>query len=335
MNAKTKWIVITTINVPTEAIQVISNLCKANDWNAVVVGDLKTPKNWNYEGIKFLSVEEQTEFEHDFADLLPFNHYCRKNIGYLYAIKNGAQIILETDDDNIPHESFGVNINKKLKGKLVSNNGWVNIYNGYSDDLIWPRGLPLNKIHTHLEYKMNEEAECLIQQYLADDDPDVDAIFRLLFKKKYNFNNLEYPLIMSKDTWCPFNSQNTIFFKEAFSLMYLPSFVSFRMTDIWRSFVAQAALKAHNKRFAFQNASVKQIRNDHNLMKDFDDEIIGYEENNHIKEILEKEILKHNENNSMNLPKTAKDMWIALIENGIIQEKEMSLINQWFKNFNV
>ena len=37
---------------------------------------------------------------------LPENHYCRKMYGYLHAIHHGAEIIVDTDDDNIPYDTF-------------------------------------------------------------------------------------------------------------------------------------------------------------------------------------------------------------------------------------
>lgn len=40
-----KWIVLTTIQAPTLAIQMLAEL---KDWRLVVVGDRKTPKNWRY-----------------------------------------------------------------------------------------------------------------------------------------------------------------------------------------------------------------------------------------------------------------------------------------------
>lgn len=84
----------------------------------------------------------------------------------------------------------------------------------------------------------NLTVECPIQQGLADNNPDVDAIYRLI---------LPFPTIFRKgrkvalgnNSWSPFNSQNTTWWKKAFPLLYLPSYCSFRMTDIWRSFVAQ------------------------------------------------------------------------------------------------
>lgn len=38
------------------------------------------------------------------ASELPFKSYTRKNIGYLYAISQGAEWIYDTDDDNKPYD---------------------------------------------------------------------------------------------------------------------------------------------------------------------------------------------------------------------------------------
>lgn len=114
-----KWIVVTTINPPQPAIDVISDLCTKEGWRCVVVGDKKTPIEWAADGIDYLSIEKQAELFPNLSEALPYNHYCRKNIGYLFAANNGADIILETDDDNIPMESFGRNIKTKTCGRLV------------------------------------------------------------------------------------------------------------------------------------------------------------------------------------------------------------------------
>src|ERR1700691_4694073 len=78
---------------------------------------------------------------------------------------------------------------------------------------------------------------------------------------------------------CPFNSQNTTWFKEAFPLLYLPYYCSFRMTDIWRSFVAQRIAWTCGWPVLFHQSTMRQERNDHNLMNDFRDEISGYNNN--------------------------------------------------------
>ena len=40
-----KWIVLTTINSPTDDVK---KLAKIEGWKVVVVGDTKTPKDWRY-----------------------------------------------------------------------------------------------------------------------------------------------------------------------------------------------------------------------------------------------------------------------------------------------
>src|SRR6202000_1783728 len=81
---------------------------------------------------------------------------------------------------------------------------------------------------------------------------------------------------LARDVWCPFNSQNTAWFPEAYRLMYLPAYCSFRMTDIWRSFVAQAICRVNGWHLAFHQATVSQERHADDLMSDFAQEVTGY-----------------------------------------------------------
>ncbi|WP_109313748.1 hypothetical protein [Ruegeria sp. AU67] len=71
----------------------------------VVVGDRKTPDNWSCDGAEYLSVERQLSLGFRLSDALPFDHYCRKMIGYLLAARNGAEMIVDTDDDNLPKDN--------------------------------------------------------------------------------------------------------------------------------------------------------------------------------------------------------------------------------------
>ena len=47
------------------------------------------------------------------------------------------------------------------------------------------------------------------------------------------------------------------------------------MTDIWRSFVAQRICWENNWHINFHSSNVVR-RNEHNLLNDFKDEIVGY-----------------------------------------------------------
>lgn len=327
-----KWIVVTTINTPQPAINAIAKMCEDEGWRCVVIGDKKTPKEWLVDHVDYLSVSDQQRLYPRLSELLPYNHYCRKNIGYLYAANKGADIILETDDDNIPRADFGKSLNKKIEGRLVGGADWINVYKYFTDALIWPRGNPLDSIHEKgLILETKYSADCPVQQFLADGDPDVDAIYRLLFKTELNFEN-NPPVLLQKGSWCSFNSQNTLFFKESFPLLYLPCHVSFRMTDIWRSFVAQAVLWSDGKHLSFSPSTVVQVRNQHRLMKDFEDEVDGYLKNRSICEILAKASSVWTD--SMTIKNRVISGWSALNAEKLITDDEILIVKAWMECLN-
>lgn len=89
--SSSKWIVITSINPPTSQVQ---KICDAEGWNKVVVGDKKSPDDWESAGCFFLSVQDQMELKYRSHDLIPYARYERKLMGYLLAIELGARTIL-------------------------------------------------------------------------------------------------------------------------------------------------------------------------------------------------------------------------------------------------
>ena len=119
---------------------------------------------------------------------------------------------------------------------------------------------------------MRTRCEVGIWQGLADNDPDVDAIYRLTNGEACFFETAE-PLVLSRGTLCPFNSQNTAIRSGLFALLYLPASVTFRFTDILRGLVAQPIMWAAGYQLGFTEASVVQERNPHDLMEDFSSEI--------------------------------------------------------------
>ncbi len=151
---------------------------------------------------------------------------------------------------------------------------------------------PLGRIHDtaipeEREGSIPEETEavCPIQQGLVDGSPDVDAVWRLVFRGDFRFRPGP-SVCLPPGSWCPFNSQSTWWWAEAFPLMYLPSHCSFRMTDIWRSFVAQRCLWETGRGVVFHPAEMVQERNVHDLMRDFAEEIPGYRGNEEIARLL-------------------------------------------------
>lgn len=275
---KKNWLIVTSISPPNEALRSFATGCRDHDFHFVVIGDKKSPSNFELEGCDYYSLARQKESGLSYAKLCPTGHYARKNIGYLLAAKSGASVIRDTDDDNLPRVSFWEILPREQEVATMADAAWVNAYRWFSDATIWPRGLPLDQIHRAIptwEKLAITRQDCPIQQGLADENPDVDAIYRLTLPLPKNFR-ADRRVALSSGAWCPFNSQNTTWYSETFPLLYLPAHCSFRMTDIWRSFVAQRIAWSNEWSILFHESTVWQERNEHDLMRDFADEVPGY-----------------------------------------------------------
>ena len=80
----------------------------------------------------FLTVAMQEDMAKTFplVDVLPWNHFGRKNIGYIYAIHHGAQIIWDFDDDNIlltKHHMFELSPGASSIQKKIESNSTIQI----------------------------------------------------------------------------------------------------------------------------------------------------------------------------------------------------------------
>jgi hypothetical protein len=162
----------------------------------------------------------------------------------------------------------------------------------------------------------------------VDGSPDVDAIWRLTIGGEVVFDR-NSDVFLPQGAWCPFNSQATWWFPAAYPLMYLPSHVSFRMTDIWRSFIAQRCLWAMGLGVLFYAPEMYQDRNPHNLLRDFELEVPGYLNNGKICEVLETAQLE-------TAPSSVLDnlhrCYEALIVAGLLPAEEMSLVELWIED---
>ena len=298
----------------------------------IIIGDLKSPASFNLPNCDFYSIERQRTLSLSIAELLPHNHYARKNLGYLTAILNGAEIIIETDDDNLPFPDFWSERSRLVNAHNLSNRGWVNVYRYFTDRHIWPRGFSLEHIQDSVPPLNSKQLlDCPIQQGLATENPDVDALFRMTQPLPVEFNPSDN-LALGRNSFCPFNSQNTTWFKEAFPLLYLPSYSSFRMTDIWRSFIAQRIAWECDWSILFHQSTVWQERNAHNLLNDFKDEIPGYLHNNTIFIELQRLKLKKGKKH---IPENLITCYKKLIDLELISSKEITLLMAWIEDLQI
>jgi hypothetical protein len=318
-----KTIVITSIFPPTQAVHSFSN---KKDYSLVVVGDKKSPNDWHLDGVHYLGIEKQAQNQFKLVQRLPYNHYCRKMIGYLFAIKEGASTIIDTDDDNYPKAAWAFPDFEGSFDLISGVDGYINVYSLFTGHKIWPRGLPLNAI------ALQDDLEALIQkqfcnvgiwQGLADGDPDVDAIYRLTNNTPCFFQERS-PVVLDRGVVSPFNSQNTAFCKELFPLLYLPTSVSFRFTDILRGFVAQPIMWSRDYLLGFTEATVVQERNNHDLMEDFRLEIPMYDSCESLVPIVSQVVRK-----DASISDNLLAAYAELIRCEIVASSEMQILDAW------
>jgi hypothetical protein len=133
----------------------------------------------------------------------------------------------------------------------------------------------------------------------------------------------------AEGSWCPFNSQNTTWWSDAFPLLYLPAYCSFRMTDIWRSFVAQRVAWEQGWSVLFHEPTVRQERNEHNLMRDFRDEVPGYLHNDSIREALAALKLAPGVER---LGENLLTCYECLVEMSLVGREELPLLSAWLED---
>jgi hypothetical protein len=326
-------LVVTSIAKPNWILQSLAEGCRETNRRFIIIGDVPSPPDFHLDGCQFYNLEEQYQTEFKLARLCPTKHYARKNLGYLIALREGAPLIIETDDDNIPYAEFWNELRRHQSVPVVENGGWINVYRYFSEAEIWPRGLPLERIKDEIasfESLSVRDIDCPIQQGLADENPDVDAIYRLTAELPQSFRK-DRRVALASGSWCPFNSQNTAWWPEAYPLLYLPAYCSFRMTDIWRSFIAQRIAWANNWGILFHEPTVRQERNEHNLLRDFKDEVPGYLNNSAICDRLANLQL------APGAEKIAENLRICyelLVSMALIDRRELDLVEAWTDDLN-
>ena len=324
-------VVVTSIARPNPTLQALALGSREKGYHFIVIGDVASPTDFQLDGCHFYDLKAQHETGFKFAELCPTKHYARKNLGYLIAARNGATIIIETDDDNLPYAEFWIARQREQSVPTVSQSGWVNVYRYFSDVNIWPRGLPLEHLKDKppaFESLIVANISCPIQQGLCDNHPDVDAIYRLVSPLPQSFRQ-ERQVALTFGTWCPFNSQNTRWWRDAFPLLYLPAYCSFRMTDIWRSFIAQRIAWANNWGILFHEPTVWQERNEHDLLLNFRDEIPGYLHNREMCAALESlPLLQGVERINDNL----RICYEKLVSMDLMKQQELVLLEAWLED---
>ncbi len=268
-----KVIVTTTINAPTIAIEKFDAML---GWELVVIGDLKTPKDYKLKRGKYWSPEMQEKYDKQLSDAIGWNGIQRRNFGLLIAHDMQADVVAVIDDDNIPLADWGKNI---MVGRDVEVNYYETSLPAFDPigatnyPQLWHRGFPLQLLSKRdYSSKSKRIVRCDVQADFWNGDPDIDAICRMEHAPECSFDDKYFPLAANKIA--PFNSQNTFISGAVLKDYFLFPHIG-RMDDIWAAFYVQA--KGFN--VVFGKASVYQDRNAHDLVRDMRQEYLGYENN--------------------------------------------------------
>ena len=355
-----QWAVMATIFEPSEAVH---RQVKMKDWCLVVVGDRKSPKeyetNWTpgegNDAVVYLSPEDQESMHNIFVSSLPWNHFGRKNVGYLYAIMHGAAVIWDFDDDNLlkfwvegaAPAGGALTINDVLPGKDVEiidalepqDHSWPT-YNPYPSlgaptRPSWPRGLPLADIkkpesHNTTLTAVNVTCESIaVLQSLADSQPDVDAIYRAIMPVPFWFKRRGATkfLMIPTGILTPYNAQATLHLRMGFFALLLPITVNRRVSDIWRSYFAQRLFWDTGLQVGFvARPLVVQDRNQHDNLGDLEAEKDLYMKSGQLVEFLGSW-----RGNGETLVERMEELWIALYEHQYIELRDVEIMQLWLQ----
>jgi hypothetical protein len=327
-------IAVTTIaDQSAPGIKKLFKLAEICSSELVIIGDKKTPA-WDVRKlptfVHYFSVEDQIKKWPTLASLLPYNHYARKNLAYLWAMENGVSVLLDTDDDNSSEIDVFVVSEKKYR-VIESDVEWVNVYAYFEGKGIWPRGLPLDEAMKPISpaEEMQGELEWSCFQSIVDGDPDLDAIGRMLYPENHFFAE-KSPLLLTKMNFCPTNSQATLWKEPLLPLLYLPVTSSFRMTDIWRGIILSGFTREANLNTAFGKLGFQQDRNVHNLISDFLDEVSGHVSNRLIKKLSD-DIWRLTPNIMENWESALTAIYEELQAEGLVESLEVDCLSEFTK----
>ena len=305
-------VVTTTIQVPRFLSEVLENAethGHGEQLSLIVVGDRKTPREVGEflaeldrrhpAKVTFLDIPDQQKLMRRWPSLDLFVRYnCiqRRNVGFLQAGVDQADVIITVDDDNFMtgedfighHLAVGTEVEVPVVGHP---SGWFNVCGRlvcHPPRRFYHRGHPKSQ-------QDFSTAGCEIQTAtvravanagLWIETPDVDAT-----------THLDEPIhvvamasiegyrtcAMAAGTWCPVSSQNAAFDASLLPAMYLPVMLDpirgyriGRMDDIWMSYFLRAIADMRNESFLHGPPLVIQKRNPHDHLADLAQELPGY-----------------------------------------------------------
>lgn len=300
---KTKIALITTtINVPHVVQLHAENVPPNCELEIVVAGDVTTPPSarpfvedigGTYVGVGDDDISRRWAT----SAAVGARSIQRRNVALLHALTLGPDVVVTVDDDNLPVDpelylgSFVEGFSDPSDQLTRSSTGWFNP--GYVlEPPVVHRGFPINQRHNRRSYTTGRRNVTMagggwpprvgVVAGLWFGDPDVDAIERIVdaprvtgLRSNAGYASSDYGTVLEVGTWAPFNTQNTAYAWAVAPLMQCLVGVG-RYDDIWMSYIARVVMDDLGYHVRYGVPITHQTRNEHDLVRDLEDEFYGY-----------------------------------------------------------
>jgi hypothetical protein len=300
-------LITTTINVPTVLERYVIDWKRDSDEDLeiIVAGDVQTPAETQeyVEGVldgTYIGIDTSNATRWRSHYVIGTRSIQRRNLALLHAISIGADVIITVDDDNLPSDHYVRRMLNRLGAKRqslwTSPNGWFNP-GGLLSPPTWARGFPIHERSTtpgamlgvcgpgghrlvlgsthRPSVDPTDVDSVAVVNGLTTGDPDVDAFERLANQPWATHVMASQNMVLNTGTWAPINTQNTGFTREAAPLFQVMCGVG-RYDDILASYVARAVLDSFHMHVSYGHPTTHSVRNEHDLIKDLENELFGY-----------------------------------------------------------
>lgn len=274
--------VTTTINVP-HALTAYQ-ACRG-DVEFLVIGDRKEPEELApfcaEAKVRFLSASAQEDLGYSCSPLIGWGVIQRRNVGFLEALKSGADVVHSWDDDNHVidsryFEQIVDGFNFEAGVEIVSKTRWFDP-GQYLRPPSRQRGFPYDvKSQPQLGGVARPKVGVVAGTCIAD--PDIDSVTRIALSPDVHHVSLltAAGYVVNPYTWTIFNSQASAVRREFVPAWFLWNHAG-RHDDIYASLLVQRCMRDRGYYVHFGKPFAAQNRNDHNLIDDMRAEIAGYE----------------------------------------------------------
>lgn len=235
---------------------------------------------------EYIGPTEQAKISPQLDKLIPHNSIQRRNFATLEAIRQGAELIISVDDDNVAVDrdyfaDFERVFTHEFNGlAAASRTKWWSAYH-----TVPHRGFPHDE-PIDVAFAPVAGLRVGVAEGLCLGDPDVDAYTRMSqHPQSWRVGEVSRAgyVVLPTEPWTTFNSQSTAIVRELAPAFFMLPGIG-RYDDIFASLIMQRIMRETAHVTHFGKPFVWQQRNQHDLIKDLKAEIFGME---HVKEFAD------------------------------------------------